>query len=104
MFSWCPFPLLDNTISNGCQWSKQLETLWALLLLVLKLEIQSDKCEIYMAGLVCIAILCMLDCMPTGTIFSSMYDKNGWLEDVVPVRDQSDGQDLVLERVAPSNF
>jgi len=51
MFSWCPFPLLDNTISNGCQWSKQLETLWALLLLVLKLEIQSDKCEIYMAGL-----------------------------------------------------
>ena len=71
---------------------------------MLKLEIQSDKCEIYMAGLVCIAILCMLDCMPTGTIFSSMYDKNGWLEDVVPVRDQSDGQNSVLERVAPSNF
>jgi hypothetical protein len=33
-----------------------------------------------------------------------MYDKNGWLEDVVPVRDQSDEQDSVLERVAPSNF
>jgi len=107
MFSWCPFSLLDNTVLNGCQWSKQLETLgdgfFLLLLLVLRFEIQSDKCEIYIYVALFLFVLqfcaCSTACLQGPSSVACMTKMVG-----LRTCCACDGQNSVLERGCTVQF